>query len=127
MWRPTNGQWWALLAVTLFVVFAWPPTNDKSLLVKFTNWVVDPGNRLPVLPGPIGFGTGDDVTAVEAHDLQTRMYDELYLQGGWIRKRLELKVARDPFNPATERQLLVGLEAVAVFLVWRLSSATRSR
>ena len=59
------------------------------------------------------------MTAVEAHDLQVRMYDELYARGGWTRVRLKLKVADDPINPATERQVLVGMGVLAAFLVWR--------
>ena len=48
------------------------------------------------------------------------MYDELYDKGGWTRMRLELKVAGDPFNAATERQILTGIGVVAAFLSWRL-------
>ena len=44
-----------------------------------------------------------------------RRYDELYLQGGWTRRRLLLKVADDPLRPSTTRQLLIGLGVVAVF------------
>jgi hypothetical protein len=68
---------------------------------------------------------GDDPAAVEAHDLQTRMYDELHARGGWTRTRLELKVARDPFNPSTERQLLIAFGVVTAFLVWRSSAQKR--
>ena len=96
--------------------------------MKFVNWAVDPGNRLPTLPPPYGAGEGDDLEAVNAHDLQTRMYDELYDKGGWTRMRLELKVAGDPFDAATERQLLVALGVVAAFLVWRTTgSESRDR
>lgn len=123
MWRPGKGQWWVLLTVTLLMVFLWPPAGDKSLALKFVNWAVDPYRSLPVLPPPFGPGTGDDVTAVEAHDSQVRMYDELYARGGWTRTRLRLKVAKDPMNPATERQLLVGLEVLVAFLVWRFGSS----
>jgi len=84
------------------------------------NWAVDPNDRLPTLPGPFEPGEGDDLETVNAHDLQTRMYDELYNKGGWSRLRLELKVASDPFNAATERQILVGIGVVAAFLSWRL-------
>jgi hypothetical protein len=124
MWQPNTRQWWVLLAVALLIVVIWPPSSDRSLAVKFVNWVVDPGGRLPTLPGPLAFGQGDDPAAVDAHDLQTRMYDELYERGGWTRTRLELKVARDPFNPSTERQLLVAIGVVTAFVVWR-SSARR--
>jgi hypothetical protein len=33
-----------------------------------------------------------------------------------------LKVARDPLNPSTERQLLVALGVLMAFLVWRFSA-----
>jgi len=119
VWQSTNLQWWTLLIVALLIVAAWPPADGRSLAVKFVNWAVDPGNRLPTLPPPYGPGEGDDLAAVNAHDLQTRMYDELYSKGGWTRLRLELKVAGDPFDAATERQLLVAVGVVAGFLVWR--------
>ena len=119
MWQPRSGQWWMLLTVALSIVVLWPPSTDRSLGVKFVNWVVDPRDQLPTLPGPLAFGQGDAPAAVEAHDLQTRMYDELYAKGGWTRARLELKVARDPFNPSTERQLLVAGGVVAAFVTWR--------
>ena len=119
MWQPGPRQWWVLLIVALLIVIVWPPSEDRSLAVKFVNWIVDPFDRLPTLPGPLAFGQGDDPVAVEAHDLQTRMYDELYEKGGWTRTRLELRVARDPFNPSTERQLLIALGVVTAFVVWR--------
>ena len=126
MWQPGTRQWWTLLVVALLIVIVWPPTDDRSLAVKLVNWAVDPRDRLPILPGPLTFGQGDDPEAVEAHDLQTRMYDELYEKGGWTRTRLELKVWRDPFNPATERQLLIALGVVAAFVVWRSSAERRA-
>ena len=123
VWQPTNSQWWTLLIVALLIVAAWPPADDRSLAMKFVNWAVDPSDRLPTLPPPYGPGEGDDLEAVTAHDLQTRMYDELYNKGGWTRLRLELKVARDPLNAATERQLLVVLGVITGFLVWRRGSS----
>lgn len=118
-------SWWILLGAALLIVFLWPPAADRSLAVKFVNWLVDPRNQLPTLPGPLAIGQGDDPAAVEAHDLQTRMYDELYNTGGWTRTRLELKVWRDPFNPSTERQLLIAFGVVTAFVVWRSSSQRR--
>src|SRR5436190_8989233 len=120
MWRPNNLQWWILVIVALAIVFVWPPGEGKSLAMKFVNWAVDPRDELPVLPPQLGFGVGDDPGAVEAHDLQVQQYDALYLKGGWTRRRLELKVARDPFNPATERQVLTGLAVVIALLAWRI-------
>jgi hypothetical protein len=120
--QPTTTGWWVLLLIALFVIGVWPPDRDKSLAVKFVNWTVDPRGRLPILPPQLGFGTGDDLEAVEAHDAQARSYDRLYNLGGWTRTRLRLKVAGDPFNPSTERQLLLVLGAVTAFLVWRFGT-----
>ena len=122
MWQPNKLQWWLLVIVALLIVSVWPPSDDKSLAVKFVNWAVDPWGELPILPDQLAVGMGDDPDAVNARDLQVQQYDALYLKGGWMRQRLELKVARDPFNPSTERQLLVGLAVVTAFLAWRLGA-----
>ena len=119
MWEPNNVQWWMLAVVTLVIVCAWPPQDDRSLAMKIVNWAVDPAGTLPVLPDPLALGHGDDPDAVAEHDVQVQRYDEMYLKGGWTRKRLELKVARDPFTPATERQVLALIAVVTVLLVWR--------
>ena len=119
MRRPGKAQWWVLLIAALLLVALWPPAEDRSLALKFVNWAVDPGETLPTLPGPLALGHSDDPTIVDAHDLQTRMYDELYEKGGWTRLRLVLKVAGDPFNRATERQLLVAIGVLTAFVVWR--------
>jgi hypothetical protein len=118
----SNVRWWILFAMTILVVTAWPPQDDKSLATKFVNWVVDPTDQLPILPPQLPLGLGDDPDAVNAHDLQVREYDTLYMRGGWTRKRLELKVADDPFDPNTTRQILVGIAAVVGLIVWRLGS-----
>jgi hypothetical protein len=108
-----------MLGVALFVIAAWPPGDEKSLAAKFVNWAADPRGELPILPAQLGYGIGDDRYAVEERDAEVRRYDELYNRGGWTRRRLELKVADDPLNPATERQLLLALGAIAVFALWR--------
>ena len=111
-----------LLAIVLAVIAAWPPDSDKSLAAKFVNWAVDPRGELPVLPAQLGMGMGDDPQAVEERDAVVRHYDQLFTQGGWTRRRLQLKVAGDPLKPSTERQLLLAAGAVAAFLVWRLGT-----
>ena len=124
MWQPTNAQWWILVIVSLLIVIAWPPAGDKSLALKLVNWAVDPRDQLPVLPDQLALGRGDDPDAVYAHDLETQQYDALYDKGGWTRMRLDLKVAGDPFNPATERQILVAIGVMTAFLVWRFGART---
>ena len=119
MWQPNNVQWWVLVVVALLIVFAWPPRDDKSLAAKFVNWAVDPSDSLPVLPDQLGLGEGDNPDAVAARDIQVQQYDALNAKGGWTRRRLLLKVARDPLSPGTERQLLLALGAVTALLVWR--------
>lgn len=114
----SRTRWWALFVVILFVILAWPPEGDRSLMAKFVNWAVDPAGELPVLPPQLGYGLGDDPVAVEERDAQVRRYDELYNQGGWTRKRLELKVAGDPLPRGTERQLLLAFAAGAAFAVF---------
>jgi hypothetical protein len=116
--QPT--RWWVLFGVILFVILAWPPDGDRSLMAKFVNWAVDPAGELPVLPPQLGYGLGDDPVAVEERDAQVRRYDELYNQGGWMRKRLQLKVAGDPLPRGTERQVLLVLAAAAIFGMFML-------
>ncbi len=124
MWGTSRGGWWILLTTVLAIVSVWPPDRDDSLAVKALNWAVDPFDRLPTLPPQLGFGLSDDPQAVELRDAQVREYDRLYMQGGWTKRRLELKVARDPINPSTERQLLLALGIIVAFLVWRFSRPT---
>lgn len=124
MWQPTRRGWWVLLATALLIVVAWPPDADRSLLVKFTNWIVDPFDRLPTFPPQLGLGVGDDPDAVELRDAMVRRYDEAYARGGWTRRRLELKVAGDPINASTERQILLGLGVIVAFVVWRKNNTS---
>ena len=120
--RPSQTGPWMALIVALLVVAAWPPERGKSLVVSVINWAVDPWDHLPMLPPQLGLGLGDDPVLVEARDAQVRHYDALYAQGGWMRTRLRLKVASDPFNPATERQVLLALGVAGMFVAWRIGS-----
>src|SRR5439155_15587228 len=92
---------WLIMVVAAFIIVAWPPEQDRSLAVKAVSWIVDPTNVLPTLPGPLAPGLGDDTDAVVAHDSQMSEYDRLYNSSKMMRTRLELKVAKDPFNPST--------------------------
>lgn len=121
MRQRNNVLWWLLATVLLLIVFLWPPTGDRSLAVKVVNWAVDPWDELPTMPSHLSMGLGDDPAAVHEHDMQMQQYDALYLEGGWTRRRLELKVARDPYNPATERQLLTVFAVVTALLLLRLN------
>lgn len=119
MRRPSDRSWWLLLLIALAVVTAWPPQNGRSLGLKATSWLVDPGDTLPILPPQLGFGMGDDVMAVEMRDEMVRRYDNMYGRGGLTKLRMDLKVAEDPFTPSTERQLLLVFGVIAAFVVWR--------
>jgi len=118
-----------LAAFAVLLVCLWPPGNDRSLAVRIVNWAVDPLGELPVLPEPFALGAGDDPDAVAEHDAQVQAYDARYLQGGWMRRRLELKVARDPFDPAVERQVILAFGIVTAFVFWRMNrhGGNRSR
>lgn len=126
MWRPNNSQWWLLAICSVLIVSAWPPRDDKSLAAKIVNWAVDPANQLPVLPDQLALGHGDDPDKVEARDRQVQQYDALYLKGGWTRTRLALKVAGDPFDPGTERQVLALVAVAIALLVWRIDGNNRA-
>jgi len=115
-----------LAAFAVLLVCLWPPANDRSLAVRIVNWAVDPRGELPVLPEPFALGAGDDPDAVAEHDAQVQAYDARYAQGGWMRRRLALKVARDPFNAAMERQVILALGIVAAFLLWRMNARGRN-
>ena len=125
VWRPSNAVWWLLVLVALLIVVAWPPRDGKSLAMTFVNWAVDPRNELPVLPDQLPMGLGDDPVAVNEHDSLVRQYDALYLQGGWMRRRLELKVANDPFDPSTTRQLLTAFGVLTAFVAWRIGGPSQ--
>jgi hypothetical protein len=109
----------------LAIVVVWPPDSGKSLALTIVNWAVDPGDRLPVFPPQLGMGLGDDPLLVEARDAEARRYDEAFNAGGWTRQRLLLKVAGDPFDPTTTRQVLLVAGVLVWFIVWRVVGGGR--
>ena len=118
--------WWILLLASLAIVALWPPQEDRSLVVKFVNWIVDPGDGLPILPPQLEMGMGDDPQMVELRDSIVQRYDRMYSLGGLTRTRMDLTVARDPFDPPSERQLLLVFGVVVGFLVWRFDGERRT-
>lgn len=122
MASPAPWQWRSLLVAALTVVALWPPADGKSLAVTFVNWAVDPAGQLPVLPGPLPLGRGDEPDAVEAHDAAVREYDRRYAEGGWTRQRMALKTAGEPVRPSTMRQLLLAAAVVIAAATWRVAA-----
>jgi hypothetical protein len=112
-------QGWLIGGIAAFVIVAWPPGQDRSLALKVVNWLADPTNMLPTLPGPLAPGLDDDADAVTAHDTQMAEYDRLFASSRTLRIRLQLKVAEDPFNPSTERQVLTAFGVLAGLGIWQ--------
>jgi len=121
MWQPNRAQWPIIWAASVLLGLAWPPDGGRSLLVKAANWAVDPAGSLPTLQAPLPMGLDDDGDAVAAHDAEEAEYYRLRDSSRTTRWRLQLKVARDPFDPSTERQLLAGVAALSVLAIWRLN------
>ena len=121
MWQPNRAQWRLLWTAALLLILSWPDGN-RSLIVKTINWVADPFQSLPESPRPIALGLGDDPDAVAAHDASETAYYRIWEQGGIGRLRLRLKSLKDPFDPSTERQLLVGVAILCALGVWRVDA-----
>lgn len=125
MWQPNRAQWRIIWLSAVLLIFAWPADESGSLAVKAVRWLADPEDTLPRLPEPLPMGLGDDGDAVALHDEQDAEYYRLVGSSRWIRTRLKLKAIEDPFLPATERQILIGLGILSTLGVWRLGR-TRS-
>jgi hypothetical protein len=109
---------WVICGVAAFVIVAWPPEQARSLALKTVNWLADPTNTLPTLAGPLAPGLDDDADAVTAHDTEMAEYDRLFASSRTMRIRLTLKVAGDPFDPSTERQVLTAIGVLTALGVW---------
>ena len=118
MWQPNTAQWRLIWTVAVLLILAWPAEN-QSLAVKALHWAVDPLHTLPRTPGPIPPGLGDDMEAVQQHDAEEAAYYYMYSSSRWSRLRLQLRDVSDPFHPATERQILVGLAVLFALGIWR--------
>jgi hypothetical protein len=113
-------------AVATLAVLGWPPAQGHSLGVTLVRWAVDPFGNLPTLPAPLPMSMDDDGDAVTAYDQQVQAYEHARLRSTTTRWRLDLASAVDPFAPATQRQLLVGLVVAGALVVWRMSTPHRS-
>ena len=127
MWQPNRTQWATIWVVAVFLIFAWPPGDSRSLGAKVLNWAVDPGDTLPTLPPALAMNLDDDGDAVAAHDALEHEYYDAYQSSSATRLRMRLKVADDPLDPSTERQLLVGIGVLSALAVWRLGGRKPSR
>jgi hypothetical protein len=124
MWQPNKAQWRIIWVVAVLIVLGWPSDQGRSLLVKAANWLVDPANSLPTLPGPLPIGLDDNGDVVAEHDAQETEYYRQYASSPITRLRMRLKDASDPLDPSTERQLLAGVAILSALAVWRLNSKT---
>jgi len=123
MTQPNRAQWFLICAITGLLILCWPPDrgHGSNLLIKVMHWAVDPAGSLPALPPALPPGLGDDGDAVAAHDALEAEYYSHYNRSAMTRWRMKVKAAGDPFDPTTERQILVASAAVAALAVWRLA------
>ena len=122
MAQPNRAQWVLICAVTVILILCWPPDRGRgpNLLIKAAHWAVDPAGSLPALPPALPPGLGDDGDAVAAHDAIEAEYYRRYNGSKITRWRMNVKAAGDPFDPTTERQILVASAAIAALGAWRL-------
>jgi hypothetical protein len=121
MWQPNRAQWSIIWTVAVLLVLAWPPDKGRSLGAKCVNWAVDPTSSLPILPAPLPMSKDDDGDAVTAHDALEMEYYRVRDRSATTRWRMAMKEADDPFDPSTERQLLVGVAVLSALGVWRIN------
>jgi len=123
MRQPNRVQWMVISVAAALLVMAWPPDGGgTSLAVTVTRWLVDPRGTLPALAPPLPPGVGDNGDIVAQHDEQESEYYRLYNSSSLTRWRMQMKAARDPFDPTTTRQWLVAIAVAAALLSWRLRS-----
>ena len=122
MTQPNRMQWILICATTVAGILCWPPDrgHGSNLLTKVIHFAVDPAGSLPALPPALPPGLGDDGDAVAAHDAIEADYYRHYNGSKLTRWRMDVKAAGDPFDPTTERQLLVACAAIAALGAWRL-------
>ena len=118
-------QWSVIWIVSVLLILGWPPDAGRSLAIKTVNWLADPMGELPALPSQLPMGLDDNGDAVAAHDAQEAEYNRQYASSSVTRLRMTLKASTDPFDPATERQILTGVGILSALAVWRLDKRKR--
>jgi hypothetical protein len=126
MWQPNTVQWRLIWTVAVLLILAWPE-ESQSLAVKAINWGVDPFQALPRTPSPLAQGLGDDMEAVQQHDAEEAAYYYMYSSSRISRLRLQLRDLKDPLDPSTERQILVGLAILFALSIWRAEGKKEER
>ena len=124
MWQPNKSQWRVVWVVAVVLILGWPADSGKSLATKAANWLADPSNSLPSLPAQLPIGLDDNGDAVAAHDAEEAEYYRAYTSSRLTRFRMTLKMASDPLETSTERQILAGIGILSALLVWRLNGKT---
>jgi hypothetical protein len=119
-WQPTSVQWRLIWVLALVIVLFWPGQQNRSLAIKALNWVADPMNRLPRLPGDFSLESGENLDVVAAHDTQEAEYDRVFASSRVARLRIRVRDMPDPFDPSTQRQILAAIGVLGGLLVWRL-------
>jgi hypothetical protein len=127
VWQPNAAQWRIIWIVSVLLILCWPPDKGRSLGVKITNWLADPGNTLPAMPAPLPIALDDNGDAVTEHDALEAEYHRQFEGSALIRLRISLKEAKDPFDPSTERQILAGIGILSALAVWRINGTSRTR
>jgi hypothetical protein len=120
MLQPNRSQWIVICVAAAILVLAWPPARGVSLGVKAMRWAVDPTDALPALPPALPPGLGDNGDAVAEHDAIEAEYYRLHNSSAMTKWRMDMEAAGDPFDPTTERQVLIASAVCAALAIWRL-------
>jgi hypothetical protein len=89
-------------------------------MIKALHWAVDPADALPALPPALPPGLGDNGDAVAEHDAIEGEYYRLHNSSAMTRWRMDMEAAGDPFDPTTERQVLIASAVIAALAIWML-------
>lgn len=118
----SRAQTLLISAAALLLVLCWPPDrgHGTNLLIKAMHWIVDPADELPALPPPLPPGLGDNGDAVAEHDAIEAEYYRLHNSSAMTRWRMDMEAAGDPFDPTTERQVLIASAVIAALAIWML-------